>query len=291
MARDILDEESQIPEVAPPPQLGIPARKSIGELRADAADRMAASGLGNQPGGPGEPDQSPLDDLLQKAAQVGRPAPKEHIWSGAGKALASGAAELGAQVAGAGEYVANRAFGPNDINASALHAVRTTAQQSAEDWRSEMTPQEQDELSRQWTSLDPHQTIWQGGPQEFIHSVMLHATSAAPAGAAFVLPMARLVRAGMVNGALTYVGATQAGLSMGQIANNISDDVIHADEGKLRSASPAYAQMIAQGMDPQQARTQLAQDAAKYAPVVGGLVAGAISTLAGRFITPVLSKE
>jgi hypothetical protein len=150
---------------------------------------------------------------------------------------------------------------------------------------------EQQELERQWTNLDPHQTIWQGGPGEVIHSVMLQASQAAPAALTTLLPMGSLVRAGMTRGALAYVGATQAGLSVGQIANNISDEVMNTPEDKLQATSPKYAQLIAQGMDPAQARQQIVTEAQKYAPVIGGLVTGAISMVAGRFLTPVLSKE
>ncbi len=294
MAQDILSEQADIGEVGPNPaqQVGIPPRRSIDEIRSDAMARLQDTGL-QQPNAPGTGAQSnpELDDLLHKASTFGQPTPKEHVWSGAGKAAASGLAGLGAQVAGAGEYAASRVFGPNDFETQMLHHLRGAAQSAAQNEMQKMTPEEQDDMARQWTSLDPHQTIWQGGPSQFIHSVVLQAAQAAPATIATLWPMGRMVRAGMTNGALAYVGATQAGLSMGQIANNISDDIANADENTLRQNSPKYAQMLSDGMDPTRARQQLIQEAQRYAPVVGGLVSGAISTVAGRFLTPVLSKE
>jgi hypothetical protein len=279
MVRDVLGDASAIPTYEDVPPIAPPTPIPMRDVRNNALPAAGTPGLDN--------------DALIKDAMSLRQAtqPKEHVWSGTGKAAAAGAAGLGAQIAGAGEYAASRAFGQNDYVTQAIRTGRQAAQQFAQDEVHKLTPQEQDEMSRQWTTLDPHQTIWQGGPSEFVHSLLLQSSQAAPAAIATIWPMGRMVKAGMTNGALAYVGATQAGLSMGQIANNISDDISSADEETLRRNSPKYAQLIAQGTDPATARQDLIREAQKYAPVIGGVVSGAISTLAGRFLTPVLSKE
>lgn len=282
MARDIFGEGTELPAIE-----DVPRSSPIPPRGGDYAQVRNANLA--KPGSPGVPVD--MDMMRDAMALNPKPVQAEHSWSGAGKAVAAGAAGLGAQVAGAAEYGAGRAFGQNDFVTQGLHAVRQGAQNFAQTELQKMTPEEQDEMARQWTTLDPHQTIWQGGPSQLIHSVVLQASQAAPATIATIWPMGRMVRAGMTNGALAYVGATQAGLSMGQIANNISDDIMKADENTLRQNSPRYQAMVQQGMDPTQARQQLVQEAQKYAPVVGGLVSGAISTVAGRFLTPVLSKE
>ena len=264
----------------------------LAELRQSAADLLKQSGFAPRAGAPGGPVPGNTDFLSSLSSDLpGQPPkPKEGMFSGVGKAVASGAAELGHQITGAANWAANRAA-PGSAVAGATNWANNVAGQSAQDWRDEMTPQERDLMARQWTSLDPHQTIWQGSPHDFVHALTLQMGQAAPATLSMLLPMTAMARAGMVGGALTYVGATQAGLSLGQISNNIQDEIASRDDNTLRQQSPAYAKMLDSGMDPQAARQQLTQQAQRYAPVVGGLISGAIATLAGRYITPVITGQ
>lgn len=291
--RDISEESTDIGQPAPEqpaPQLGIPPRRSIQDLRADATQRLQGLGM-QRPGAPGTQaaGNPELDDLLHKASTFGQTPPKEGMLAGTGKAVMGGLAGIGSQVAGLGEYAASRFTGPESGITQGLHAGRTLAQQGANYWQSELTPQEQELGERQWATLDPHKTIFQGGPKEAMHAIALQVAGAAPAALTTLLGAAGAAKIGI--GAITYIGATQTGLSIGQLANNISDDIQNTPEDVLRQRSPAYAQKIAGGMDPIQARQELTTEAQKYAPVIGGLVSGAIATVAGRFLTPVLSKE
>ena len=281
MARDLYDESTGLPpveDVSAPVQQAIPSRDSYAQIRNENLP---------QPGTPGVS----ADDPLMKAAMALRAPPpsKEGVLSGTGKKVMGGLAGIGSDIAGAAEYLGGKAFGQTNPITQGLHGVRTTAQEATNYWQNELTPQEQDLGERQWTSLDPHQTIWQGGPKEFMHAVALQVAGAAPAALTTMLGAGLTTKLGV--SALTYVGATQAGLSMGQLANNISDEIQNTPEDVLRQRSPEYGQLLASGMDPTQARAALTQKAQAYAPVIGGLVSGAIATVAGRFLTPILSKE
>jgi len=291
--RNISEEASAIDQPEPDqpaPQLGIPARRSIQDLRADAAQRLQDIGM-QRPNAPGTQaaGNPELDDLLRKAATYGQAPPKEGVLAGTGRAVMGGLAGIGSQVAGLGEYAASRFTGPDSGVTQGMHAVRTVAQEGQNYWQNELTPMEQELGERQWATLDPHKTIFQGGPKEAMHAIALQVAAAAPATLTTLLGAGAAARAGV--SALTYIGATQTGLSIGQLANNIADDIQNTPEDVLRQRSPAYAQKIASGMDPAQARQELTTEAQKYAPVIGGLVSGAIATVAGRFLTPVLSKE
>jgi len=265
----------------------------ISDVRAQAAQMLKDAQALPRAGAPGAPPQTGATDSWLKdlsSSLPGRPAPKEGLFSGVGKAAAAGAAELGHQVTGAANWAAQR-LAPGSPVAGATNWANQVAGQSAQDWRDEMTPQERDLMAREWTTLDPHQTIWQGSPHDFIHALTLQMGQAAPATLSMLLPMTAMARAGMTAGALTYVGATQAGLSLGQISNNINQEIASRDDNTLRQQSPAYAKMLDGGMDPRAARQELTNQAQRYAPVVGGLISGAIATLAGRYLTPVITGQ
>ena len=83
-------------------------------------------------------------------------------------------------------------------------------------------------MAREWTTLDPAKSIWQGSPHDFVHTLTLQMAQAAPATLSMLLPMTAWAKAGMTAKALTYVGATQAGLSLGQISNNIQQEIAAA---------------------------------------------------------------
>jgi Large polyvalent protein associated domain 39 len=258
-------------------------------VRQEAAEMLQQSPVRPRPSAPGGPRVDDSSFFSQFAPPKPTP-PKEGILGGVGRAIAGGAAELGHQITGLAAYAGNE-LAPDTAISRGLNWANETAGQSAQDWQESMTPQDRDLMARQWTSLDPHQTIWQGGAHDFVHALALQMGQAAPSTLAMLLPMGVMAKAGMMNGALAYVGATQAGLSMGSIANNIQQEIASRDNATLRQQSPKFAQMLDQGMDPQTARQQLTQEASRYAPVVGGLISGAIATLAGRYLTPVLTGQ
>jgi hypothetical protein len=264
------------------------------DVRRQAAAMIKASPVAPRAGAPGAPpvDNQATDAWLKnmEGSLPQAPKPKEGILAGAGRQFAGAAAELGHQVTGLASWAGNQ-LAPDSAVTKGLNAANEVAGQSAQDWTSTMSPEEHDLAARTWTDLDPHQTIWQGSPHDFIHALVLKMADAAPSTLAMLLPMGTLAKAGMAGKALAYVGATQTGLSIGQIANNIQQEIAGMDDNTLRQKSPAFAQLLDQGMDPAQAREELNRQASSKAPLLGGVLAGAISTIAGRFLTPVMTGQ
>ena len=260
------------------------------DVKKEAAEMLQQSPVAPRAAAPGGPR---IDDsaFFKDFAAPKPPAPKEGILTGVGRAIAGGAAELGHQVTGAANWAAQETLAPTNPIRQGIGWANQVAGQSAQDWQQTLSPEDRDLMARQWTTLDPHQTIWQGGAHDFVHALTLQMGNAAPSALTMLLPMGAMAKAGMTAGALAYVGATQTGLSIGQISNNIQQEIASRDDNTLRQQSPAFAQMLDRGMDPAQAREELNNQAQRYAPVVGGLVSGAIATLAGRFLTPVMTGQ
>jgi hypothetical protein len=213
-----------------------------------------------------------------------------------GRAFVGGLGQLGAAAAGAGEFVANRLSregAPLEQQFSGVRDTFTGMRQGAEafsqSWFDSMSPEAQSRALREVTTLDPNRTIWQGGPGEFLSSVGLKMAGAAPSTVVTLLPGALIMRAGLTGGALSYLGASEGVLSLGSIASNIAREVEQADEAELMQ-SPRY-QQLRQSMDDPQARQNLIREAQGIAPVIGGLVVGAISATTGRYLEPVFADK
>lgn len=217
----------------------------------------------------------------------------ETEWADYGRAGVAGVGDLGQAAAGAGEYLANRVAGERNTPfeqgfgdlADQFAGGRRGATEFAQSWYDSMTPEARSRAEREVFTLDPNQTIWQGSPGEFLSSVGLKMARSAPSTGVTLLPGALIMRAGLGRGALAYLGASEGGLSLGSIAANIAQEVEQADEAELMQ-SPRY-QQLRQQYDEPQARQQLVQEAQGLAPVIGGLVVGAISAAAGRYLEPI----
>lgn len=217
-------------------------------------------------------------------------------WRDYGRKFIADIGGLGAAAAGTGEYFARKVAGegntPLEQGAADLASVfargRHASTQFQEDWTQRMTPEARDRAMRQILTLDPNHTIWQGGPGEVLSSIALKMAGAAPSTAVTLLPGTLMLRAGLGPGAITYLGAAEAGLSLGSIAANIAQEIEQAPEQELMQ-SQRYAQ-LRQTMSEAQARQVLIGEAQGYAPIVGGIVVGAISAAAGRYLEPVLVR-
>jgi hypothetical protein len=199
-------------------------------------------------------------------------------------------------VSGAGEYIARRLAGkgetPFEQGAADLAQTfargRRASAETAQKFVSSMSPEAQARMAREWTTLDPNKTIWQGDVGEFISSLSLQAAQAIPPSVATLLPAIVAFRAGMAPGALVYLGASEALMSLGSIAANIADEIEKAPEQELMEA-PRYRELRTQLGDAA-ARQQLIREAQGYAPVIGGAVVGLISRTTGKFLEPVFTK-
>lgn len=221
----------------------------------------------------------------------------ETQWSDYGRAAIAGVGDIGQSLAGAGEYIAGQARGPGETPleqasgdvSEMFGRGRRSMQEFSQNWFDSMTPEAQQRAIREITTLDPNRTLWQGGPGEALSSIGLKMARSAPSTLATILPGAIMMRAGLGRGAIAYLGATEGGLSLGSIAANIAQEVEQASEDELMQ-SDSYRQ-YRQTMDEPQARQALIREAQGYAPVIGGLVVGAISAAAGRYLEPVLTDS
>lgn len=235
-----------------------------------------------------DPFKQAFGDLLG-APPVAEPEEEGVSAGDFGTVLKQGTASLGASVAGGVEYLA-RELDPEPETPNALADYfgqrRRGLQGYARSTFDELSPAAQERLSREILTLDPNKTLFRGGPAEFLSSVGLKVAQSLPSTAATLLPGALMLRAGMGRGAITYLGASEGGLSLGSIAANIAEEVEQAPEQELLQ-SQYYRELREKGVPAFEARQQLISEAQGQAPIVGGLVVGAISAAAGRYLAPV----
>jgi hypothetical protein len=289
--------EELFPDQEQQPFVPIETGRVAPELRQARSRARSALDLGGMNSGGGDSGfGSAFGDLLTSPPS----APQAGGEVGAadyGRAVVAGVGDLGAAAAGAGEYLANRVAGARSTPfeqtfgdlADQFTSGRQGGTEFAQGWFESMTPEAQARAQREVLTLDPNNTIWQGGPGEFLSSVGLKLARSAPSTGVTLLPGALIMRAGLGRGAIAYLGASEGGLSLGSIAANIAQEVEQAPEQELMQ-SPRY-QELRQQYDEAGARQQLIQEAQGYAPVIGGLVVGAISAAAGRYLEPVFTDK
>ena len=204
---------------------------------------------------------------------------------------------LGAEaLVGAGEYIARQAGGEpgtvrNEVAADLVGAGERTRgrlaayRQSVYDM---MPPDVIAQKGAEFLTLDPDKTIWKGSAGDVAEAVLYKFWESVPMMAGTIIPAAVMMRAGSP-GAVAYLGASEAGLSVGFIQNEIADGITQMPEDELIKESERYAELI-QTMDPESARTQLIEEAQGFTPAIGGALVGAISYGAGRYLEPVITK-
>src|SRR5690606_22834629 len=174
----------------------------VGRSRLNALRRSAISLDGSTPVGDGGFADA-FGDLLTRAPQ---PAVQgETEWADYGKSIVGGTGELGAALAGIGEYGFNRLAGDRstpgtqtfgDI-ADQFATGRRLSTEFAQGWYEQMTPEAQARAAREIFTLDPNRTIWQGGTREFLSSVGLKMARSAASTGVTLLPSALIMRAGL----------------------------------------------------------------------------------------------
>ncbi len=236
--------------------------------------------------------EADLDALMGSAPAAPKPN-GETQWGDSIKNLGAGVAELGAMATGALEYGSRQLLGDENESfvTDRLAAGRRGLTGVADDITATMSPEAQERLVRQWDTLDPTKSIWQGGADEFLSSVGYKLGRSIPSTLATLGPAAWWLKAGMAPGAIAYLGASEGALSMGGISNGIAQEIEGMTEEELRAESPRYQQMLQEGEPPGVARQKLIGEAQGAAPLIGGLVVGAISATAGRYLEPIFVKE
>lgn len=221
--------------------------------------------------------------------------------SDVGKDLLGGVIQVGELAVGIPEYAARQAsrlagfatdkenFGEAVLGdlAGGIHKGRQAMAGARESIWASMSPEAVEQAGREWTTLDPAKTIWQGGPGEVGAAILHKFMRALPTQAAMLLPFIRMARVGSPN-AITYLGASEAGLSLGEIANSITDEIVSMSHEELMDGSQRYAELFGELGHEETARNQLIAEAQKTAPIIGGALVGAISATAGRYLLPVI---
>lgn len=201
--------------------------------------------------------------------------------------IAAGVADTVGMAAGAAEYGLRQSDAPPELTQGFAGIRRDTAE-VADILTQQMTPEARDRLAREFLSLDPSRTIWQGSPYEVVSSVGYKLGRSLPSSALTLLGARAFMKAGMSGGGIAYLGASEAGLSVGGIANGIAQEIESMDDGVLMQESQRFRQLVESGMDSATAREQLTKEAQGVAPLVGGALVGVISATAGRYLEPIL---
>lgn len=229
---------------------------------------------------------------------VAPPSNGEVSWGDQGKQFAAGAVDLGATALALPEYVAGQMAGAGTTREQQagiraknyLGGLRKKVEGVVSDIEGSISPEARERAAREWLTLDPNKTIWQGGADEFLSSFALKFNRNLPSTAATLLPAAAWARvAGIGSGAVSYLGASEAALSTADIARNISNEIDAAPDAQLTAESPRYAELRAKH-DETEAKRLLVQEAQGVMPVVAGTAVGVISALGGRYLEPVLTK-
>lgn len=202
----------------------------------------------------------------------------------------AGFTDLAEMGVGALEYVArqNRFLRPGV--APALKSVRGGISDARETILSGVSPDYLEQVGREVMTLDPDKTIWQGSPLDVADSIYGKFVRSLPSTLAVMLPAARWFRAANTRGALTYLGASEGGLSVGAIQNNLVDEIAEMTNEELLAESRRYAEIYDRmGNNEELARQAFTTQAQGAAPLVGGLGVASISLATGRLLKPVFS--
>lgn len=231
-------------------------------------------------------------------APVAPPPPEQGIGGNLVDLTKTGTA-LGAEaVVGLGEYAARQLGGDsgttrNEIASDLVGAgesVRSRLTAYRQSIYETMSPQVMAQRGAEFLTLDPDKTIWKGGPGQVAESVLYKFWESVPMMAGTIIPAAVMMRAG-APGAVQYLGASEAGLSVGFIQNEIADGINAMDDETLAEESPRFAELVQSGMQPDTARQQTIQEGQSLAPAIGGALVGAISYGAGRYLEPVIMES
>lgn len=206
---------------------------------------------------------------------------------------------MGAEaIVGIGEYAARQAQGePGDFGyelagdiAGALENTRGKLRAYREEIYDLMPADAIEKKGAEFMTLDPDKTIWKGNPLDVGEAVLYKFWESLPMMVGTIVPAAVMMRL-KIPGAVTYLGASEGGLSVGFIANDITDGIQEMDDETLAAESPRFANLLQTMDSPEAARDQLIKEAQGLAPVIGGVAVGAISYGAGRYLEPVITGK
>ena len=210
----------------------------------------------------------------------------------AAKLFGAGTVGVGEAVAGGAEYLARQnKFTRGTAVQSVLGDVRKGIGSFRESIEASVDPDAMDRLGREWLSTDADKTIWQGSPAEFASSVGMKMANMLPSTLATLAPAAVWFRGAQAAKALTYMGASEAGITMGSIANGVANEIEQTPHSELLAGSQRYQQLYTELGDEAAARDQLITEAQGATPAAAAAFVAAVSITAGRYLEPVFLKS
>ena len=170
----------------------------------------------------------------------------------------------------------------------ALTEARGAISEVRDDILAGVSPEYLERVGKEVMTLDPSKSIWRSGnPLQIADAIYGKMVRSAPSTLTVMLPAARLFRIGATRGALTYLGASEGGLSVGAIQNNLADEIAGMTHEELLKESPRYADIYQSTGNEDAARQVFTNEAQGLAPLVGGLAVAGISLATGRLLKPV----
>jgi len=244
-------------------------------------------------------DDGTSDAIAQAVALLkGGPKPGGTVSaSDYGKSAVASVGSLGSMLAGAGEYVTQQLGAGEGSGNEAWRSLspmfasmRGATDAFTESWLKSRSQEAQDRAARQFTTLDPDQTIWQGGVGEFVSSIALKgAESLAPT----IVPLGGAALLGRLSvvAASTVLGGSEAVLSMGAAAADMADAVREAPIEELMG-SPQFQTRLkeAQGNEVA-AREAFINDVQGWSPIITGAVVGLTAKIVGKTFDDIFSPD
>ena len=210
----------------------------------------------------------------------------------AAKLFGAGTVGVGEDVVGGLEYAARQnTLSRGTVVQDVLESTRKAIGGFREAIIESVDPDAMDRVGREWLSTDPSNTIWQGSPAEFASSVGMKMAQMLPSTLATLAPAAVFFRGAQSAKALTYMGASEASISMGSIANGISNEIEQTPHEDLLKGSQRYQTLYQELGDEAAAKDQLITEAQGATPLAAAAFVAAISITAGRYLEPVFLKS
>lgn len=278
---------------APAAPSAIPGRVDVAGARQKATDFITQL---QQSTGSEDTDYS---TLVQAAAGLlkGPAAGGSVSASDYGKSAVASLGSLGSMLAGVGEYATGQlGQGEGEGNAILrnLHptfaAMRETTDAFTQSWLDRRSDEAKSRAARQFTTLDPDQTIWQGGVGEFVSSIALKgaeslAPTLVPLGGAALLGRLSVVAAS------TVLGSSEAVLSLGGAAAGMADAVREAPIEELMSSPKFQERLKEAGGNEVAAREAFINDVQGWSPIITGAVVGLTAKIVGKAFDDIFTPE
>lgn len=221
-------------------------------------------------------------DLPERAASE-----QKSGWGDFGRALAITGGDFAKAPFAAAENAAgqmSQAEGDTGVYATAAQNILGDVRRSISEWQKgffeQMTPEALDFAEREYTSLDPSKTMWQGGVKEFLKATALKGTLSLGPTIGPMITTALLSRIGVGAAASTLYGTQEGLMSAGLSAAQIADDIEQTPIEELRKVE-RFKALEAQ-LGEAEARRQFVNEVQGIVPAVTGLLVGSIAKGVGK---------